>query len=613
MREWCATMDKSRGNLAKATALALALSVAGSLLNGCGPKREAEPAKGSCAATHGGTADPCAATTQDSHAGHKHGPTGVDHAAAAAETHAGHAHGSGSGGHGAHAGAEAEDPSPAAIGAMRCEHDTRIVDCDECRYEAGVVKLGSDVAGALVKTAPAEEAELASSLRLTGVVARDATAVVEVVPLAPGTVTTVHVRLGQMVRAGETLAVLHSSAVGEAKAAYLEARALAEVATQERDRQRLLSARLATLLAALPDPAEVEPSRSGTDPERRDEGNAARADAEAGSSHSSRARSAAVPAARGEPLGEWRSRLTGAAARRDHTRALLERETALVHGNASSRAELEAARYEFRTAATDYAALVEEAQLSLSLEQLRADNTARQAEVRLLAAEQRLHILGLDRQALERTAEMTEQGDFAGLSIRAPRAGTITALDLVPGRFADATQSLCTIADLGNLWVWCDLYERDVAQLHRFIEEHGTAQATVRVAAFPDTFAGVVDLVGSEVDERTRTIKVRVQVPAAGGRLKPGMFATVDVALPTGRTATLVPKGAILTDEGRTFVFQHWQDELWLRRHVVVGDADGERVEIVHGVAPGASVVVSGGFLLKSDVLREKMGAGCAD
>lgn len=208
---------------------------------------------------------------------------------------------------------------------------------------------------------------------------------------------------------------------------------------------------------------------------------------------------------------------------------------------------------------------------------------------------------------------MKENGHFAELAITAPRAGTVTALALTAGRFVDTAQSLCTIADLGNLWVWCDLYERDLAALQDFMRERGKPAAFVKVAAFTEAFAGVVDLVGSEVSDATRTIKVRVQVPAPQGKLKPGMFATVEVQLPSGRTVTLAPREAILTDEGRAFVFMRWRDDLWLRRHVVLGETSGDKVELVSGLDPRADVVVAGGFMLKSDVLREKMGAGCAD
>ncbi len=534
----------------RAVAVAVAL-LAGTLLwVGCRPKEDAQAAPGAAAVC--ATGDACA--KGDACA------TGEAGAAASSES----------------ATAVTADATPAALEAQNCECGKPIVECDECRYEAGVVKLPSATAAALVKTTKAEAGTVVRRLRLTGEVAFDATAVVEVLPTAAGTVVAVKVVLGQEVRAGDTLAVLHSSEVGEAKATYLEALTAAEISVQERERQRQVSAALTRLLAALPQgPAHLRLN--------------------------------------GEPLGEWKGRLISAAARLDQAKLVCERETALVQKDASSKAELETAQRELQSAEADYAAQVEEAQLSLKLELLRAENAARQTEVRRVAAEQRLHFLGFDDAAIGRVKDMQENGRFAELVITAPRAGTVTAMGLTAGRFVDTEQSLCTIADLTNLWVWCDLYERDLAALQGFMRAQGKPAAMVTVAAFADGFRGEVDLLGNEICEATRTLKVRVQVPAHEGKLRPGMFATVDVELPSGRVVTLAPRQAILADEGRQFVFMHWRDDLWLQRHVVLGESDGERVEIVSGLEPGSEVVVAGGFMLKSDILREKMGAGCAD
>jgi len=135
----------------------------------------------------------------------------------------------------------------------------------------------------------------------------------------------------------------------------------------------------------------------------------------------------------------------------------------------------------------------------------------------------------------------------------------------------------------------------------------------VKVSAFKEPFNGTLDLISSEMDESTRTVKVRVQVENGQGRLKPGMFADVAVELPTGKAAILIPRTAVLNDEGTYFAFQHWKQDLWLKRDVTLGKSQDDLVEIVEGLEPGARIVTSGAFLFKSDVLRAKMGAGCAD
>ena len=123
----------------------------------------------------------------------------------------------------------------------------------------------------------------------------------------------------------------------------------------------------------------------------------------------------------------------------------------------------------------------------------------------------------------------------------------------------------------------------------------------------------MVDLIGSQVDEHTRTIKVRVRAGNEQRKLKPGMFAQVEICVPLEGGVTVVPSSAVVSDEGKTFVFQHLKDDLWIRQDVRVGKNQGGVVEVLDGLTPGTTVIARGVFMLKSDILREKMGAGCAD
>lgn len=252
--------------------------------------------------------------------------------------------------------------------------------------------------------------------------------------------------------------------------------------------------------------------------------------------------------------------------------------------------------------------------ISSEADYLGALNGLRAAEANYSAVEKRLRLFGLTDEQIAAIKDEREDEHFAELVLRAPQAGTIIAQNISVGTLVDTTTSVYTIADLSNVWVWCDLYEKDLAVLHEQSSTGEPITAKVRVKAFEDTaFDGVVDLIGSLVDEHTRTIRVRVQVRNEEGKLKPGMFAEAEIVVPLKGQITAVPATAVLSDEGKTFVFQHWKDDLWLRRDVVVGRSQGRFVEILAGVPRGTRVVTGGAFMLKSDVLREKMGAGCAD
>ena len=464
---------------------------------------------------------------------------------------------------------------PKEIEKKLCEHKIRQIDCDECRYELGVVKVDPSVTGALTKTAVVQEGELGRTLRLTGEVQYDQTTLVEVLPAAAGKVASVKARLGQKVQAGDVLAVIHSGDFGEAKTAYLEAHTVAEVAQQEKGRQSAIAAGLAKFPTSATDqPGLVVPT---------------------------------------ETLGEWKSKLVSAVARLRQAKIVLEREKSLVAKQASSKAELESAEREMQTAQADYVALLEEIQLNVKLDRLKAENAAKLADAKLNAAEHRLHLFGMDDEAIKGVPQMNDNGRFAQLEVKAPRAGVITAQNITEGKFIESSQSLYTIADTSNVWVWCDLYERDLGPLHDRLAKGSKPRASVKVTAFDEVFPGEVDLLDSAVNETTRTVKARVQVKNEQGKLRPGMFAAVDIPLTEGKKVALVPRQAVLSDEGLTFAFVHWRDDLWLRRDVNVGRPQGDMVEILSGLSAGDRVVAGGGFLFKSDILRAKMGAGCAD
>jgi cobalt-zinc-cadmium efflux system membrane fusion protein len=182
----------------------------------------------------------------------------------------------------------------------------------------------------------------------------------------------------------------------------------------------------------------------------------------------------------------------------------------------------------------------------------------------------------------------------------------------VPGELVRPDQSILTVGDLSDLWIWADLYEDQLGRVA--VAARGKLRAGIQVKAFPgEVFAGTVDFVGPTMDEKTRTVKLRIAVKNPEGKLRAGMFAAVELYLPGEEEALAVPRSAVLSDEGRSFVFVHHHDDFFIRRPVDPGRASADWVEVKQGLAGGETVAASGAFLLKSDVLRSKMGAGCAD
>jgi len=272
------------------------------------------------------------------------------------------------------------------------------------------------------------------------------------------------------------------------------------------------------------------------------------------------------------------------------------------------------ARLELATSTFEREKELHEKKISSEADYLSALNELKASQAYYAAAERRLRLFGLGSEQIKSIGNEKENGLFAELVLRAPQSGTIIVQNISSGALVDTTQSLYTIADLSNVWIWYDLYEKDLAVLHDQFSSGRTVTAKVRVKAFEgEVFEGVVDLIGSEVDEHTRTVKLRVQVKNQQRKLKPGMFAEAEISIRLKGSMTAVPSSAVLSDEGKAFVFQHFKEDLWIRRDVRIGRDQGDMIEVLSGIPQGATIVSRGGFMLKSDILREKMGAGCAD
>lgn len=291
---------------------------------------------------------------------------------------------------------------------------------------------------------------------------------------------------------------------------------------------------------------------------------------------------------------------------------LLEMESAGLGEAESHYLESEATLRLSRKALDRQAALREEG-ISSEKEFLAARQEAESAAIRAQAAADRLRRLGLGQGEIEGLGKAGPAGAQGRLVLRAPAAGTILDMHAVPGEAARPDQNVFTIGDLSQMWVWADVYEGQVRQVLAH-EHHGDMRATVTAKAFPgEAFPATVDFIAPSMDEKTRTLKVRVGVPNPKGKLRAGMFVNVELYLPSGPDALVIPRAALLSDEGRSFVFVRHHDEYWVRRPVETGRAAGGQVEVTKGLVGGETVATEGCFLLKSDVLRSKMGAGCAD
>jgi cobalt-zinc-cadmium efflux system membrane fusion protein len=212
-----------------------------------------------------------------------------------------------------------------------------------------------------------------------------------------------------------------------------------------------------------------------------------------------------------------------------------------------------------------------------------AQNGEEDAKTALVAAEQQLKILGVDK---------NQPGE--NVKIYAPASGVVisqnvTAAGAAGITYAGSTGSL-TIADLSHVWVICDVYENDLQTVH--LGQH----ADIRLAAFPGkVFSGTISDIGALLDPTIRTAKVRIQVQNPGGALRIGMFATATLTGTQSKQVTTVPTTAILQLHDRSYVFLPGASNGEFRRtEVKTGRTlDGGIVEVQTGLEPGQQIVTN--------------------
>jgi cobalt-zinc-cadmium efflux system membrane fusion protein len=133
--------------------------------------------------------------------------------------------------------------------------------------------------------------------------------------------------------------------------------------------------------------------------------------------------------------------------------------------------------------------------------------------------------------------------------------------------------------------------------------------ARVSVQAYPGRpFLGKIGKLGEELDPTTRTVRVRVEVPNSDGRLKPEMYASVEIDLGGSAPALFLAQEAAQEVSGQTVVFVRRAPERFEARAVQLGHTVGGAQEVLSGLKAGEAVVTRGSFALKSVLLKATLG-----
>lgn len=270
-------------------------------------------------------------------------------------------------------------------------------------------------------------------------------------------------------------------------------------------------------------------------------------------------------------LGESELAWLKARARANHSTRAVERATQLFQADVIGRAEL-----------------------------LNRETEAQVAQAELLAAENRLRVLGMteaEMQAVARSGVAT-----ALTTVRTPIAGTVVERSITQGQVVQPSDALYTVANLSSVWVQAEVPEQqsDGLRVGQPVTIEIPALGGLRIDA-------TLTHVDALVDRETRTVLVRTRLDNRDGRLKPEMLATMLLAGPQLKQLA-VPDSAVVLDGGQTFVFVRRGSHSYRLTGVRLGELNNGLRSVQEGLRPGDKVVVDGTFHLNGERKRAELG-----
>jgi cobalt-zinc-cadmium efflux system membrane fusion protein len=411
----------------------------------------------------------------------------------------------------------------------------------------------------------------AESVRVTGRLELNESRVAHISPLVEGVVREVCVNLGQDVKEGEMLATVDSREVGEAKLKLVEHKLGLEFAKSDFDWNQTIYENTTSLLAALQDGRSIQDIQE----EFHD-----------------------------RPIGNYREKLVSAAARRAHAAADYQRIHALQMEEIVPQKETIRAKAEYDSANASYEALVEQIKFDCRRQLLLAEQRLKEAQTAYTLGRSQLLIFGFRGDEVDAMDPIGEGERVAVYVVRAPFDGTIVGKHAVLSEHVDTSAELFELADLSTVWLRADVFEKDLGAIPDLRDK----TVTFWTASYPQRpFTAKVFSLGSIVDDTTRAVRLLATADNRDRRLKPGMFVEIELPLDDAPGVLQVPAAAIQRHEDLTFVFVQRRETDFERRDVALGRSTAKAVEIVAGLEEGESVVVQGGFALKSEMLSELM------
>ncbi len=194
---------------------------------------------------------------------------------------------------------------------------------------------------------------------------------------------------------------------------------------------------------------------------------------------------------------------------------------------------------------------------------------------------------------------------MANLVLRSPINGVVLEKPAIAGARFTAGDVLFRLADLSSVWVEAEVAEQDQALVHL------GRPASVAVDAYPgEEFRGHVSFISPVLNKDTRTVQVRVELTNRDGRLRPAMFAHVEMSAPGAAPVLSIPQSAVIDTGTRQVAIVQVAPGRFAPREVALGARNADYVEVQEGLAEGEQVVTRANFLLDAESnLKAALGA----
>jgi len=261
--------------------------------------------------------------------------------------------------------------------------------------------------------------------------------------------------------------------------------------------------------------------------------------------------------------------------------------------------------------------------ISTPAELQEAQAALREAEIRLFNAQQALINLGLtvpagadaipdERELLllglpDQVRSSLDAGVPSAnlVPLVAPMDGTVIQRDAVAGKVIEVSKPVFVIADTRRLWLIIDIPQSQAGRIM-------AGQAIrFRPEQADGAFLGTITWISTAVDDQTRTVKARAELDNSDGKLLASTFGRAQITIRESPTAIAVPNTAIQWEGCCHIVFVRLTDDIFQTRKVQLGGRDSHYTEVMAGLLAGEVVATAGSHVLKSEILKSNLGAGC--